>query len=314
SPLTFLDEIDARTPVVLELSSWQLADLRGRDLLAPLVSVLTVILPDHQDRYPNMESYIADKKIIFSEQTTDQYALFNHRDPLQHGFGNDTRAQVLFFSMNVLPAGLEGAFLLERGAMIRMQGRDIPLELDPLSIPGAHNRLNLLAAALACSCYGLPVDQIAPRLRGFPGVEHRLELAAEINGVRYYNDSAATIPEATAAALQALDQPIILITGGTDKRLDFHSLLRSIDLAETVILLQGSATEKMQAMFNEQSVAYLGPFASLEAAVHRAAEQAKPGTSVLFSPGCASFELFLNEFDRGRKFKQLVEGLRLGSA
>jgi UDP-N-acetylmuramoylalanine--D-glutamate ligase len=309
SPLTFLDEIEPKAPIVLELSSWQLADLRGRDLLAPLVSVVTVILPDHQDRYPNMESYIADKETIFASQDSEQYALFNLQDPLQHGFAKETRAQARYFSAVALGPGLEGAYLLERGAMIREGRREIPLALDPLKLPGAHNRLNLLAAALACRCFGMPVERIARPLRAFPGIEHRLELAAEIDGVRYYNDSAATIPQATAAALDSLIPPIHLIAGGTDKQLDFRPLLESIHRAERIILLRGSATEKIRALLDEQSVAYEGPFETLEETVRQAARGAKPGTSVLFSPGCASFELFLNEFDRGAKFKQLVADL-----
>jgi len=313
SPLTFLDGIAPESPVVLELSSWQLADIRGRGLLTPLVSVVTVILPDHQDRYANMDSYIADKKAIFSSQRADQYALFNHQDPLQRGFAKQTPARPRFFSTAPLPPGFEGAYLLERGAVIREGTResatDIPLALDPLKLPGAHNRLNLLAAALACHCYGMPVEPIAPVLRTFPGIEHRLELAAEIGGVHYYNDSAATIPQATAAALESLPPPIRLIAGGTDKQLDFHSLLESIHRAERVYLLRGSATEKMQALFDDHSIAYEGPLDTLEETIRRAADGARPGTSVLFSPGCASFELFLNEFDRGRTFKRLVADL-----
>jgi len=310
SPLTFFDCLDPESPIVLELSSWQLADVRGRGLLSPRVSVVTVILPDHQDKYPGMDAYIADKKILFSSQSAAQYALFNHQDSWQRGFSAETRARPRYFSSAPLPPGLSGAYLQERGAIIREADREIYLSLDPLSVPGQHNRLNLLAAGLACHCYGLSPDAIAPRLQDFPGIEHRLELAAEIGGVRYYNDSAATIPQATAAALDALDPPIILITGGTDKNLDFQALCESIDRAERVILLRGSATEKMQALFNESSISYEGPFPTLEEALRRAASRAIPGASVLFSPGCASFELFLNEFDRGRKFKQLIQGLQ----
>jgi UDP-N-acetylmuramoylalanine--D-glutamate ligase len=310
SPLVFLDEIEPQAPVVLELSSWQLGDIRGRELLKPQVAVVTVILPDHQDRYPDMASYIADKKIVFSSQTAEQYALFNLGDPLQHGFENETRARARFFQSAPLPGGFQGAFIRDGGAVLRDGAREIPLLLDPLPLPGEHNRLNLLAASLACYCYGLPVERIAPALRSFPGIEHRLELVAEIEGVRYYNDSAATIPEATAAALRALRKPIVLIAGGTDKNLDFHPLLQVIDRAADVLLIRGSATEKIRALFEQRSIAYQGPFAALEEAVQAAARRASPGASVLFSPGCASFEMFLNEFDRGKTFKQIVEALR----
>jgi UDP-N-acetylmuramoylalanine--D-glutamate ligase len=309
NPLSFLDEIDPRVPVVLELSSWQLADVRGRGLLRPAVSVMTVILPDHQDRYADMASYIEDKKVIFSDQTAGQYALFNFQDPLQRGFESGTRAAARFFSAAPLPRGVSGAYLKSRGAVIREESAEVSLPLDPLSVPGRHNRMNLLAAALACRCYGLPVESIAAALREFPGIEHRLERAAEIEGVRYYNDSAATIPQATAAALEALQPPILLIAGGTDKNLDFAPLAEAVRRAAGIFLIRGSATEKMRVVFDERSIPYEGPFDTLEEALRRAAGRAEPGSSVLFSPGCASFEMFLNEFDRGRKFKQLLRDL-----
>ncbi len=313
NPLSFLEELDPEDPIVLELSSWQLADLKGKDLLAPEVAVMTVILPDHMDRYPDMDSYIADKKVIFSAQRPGQYALFNHQDPWQRGFEAESRAQVRYFSAAALPGRLEGAYLRVRGAVIREKGRELALSLDPLSVPGEHNRLNLLAAALACRCFGLKGRSLGPRLRRFPGIEHRLEPLGEIGGVRYYNDSAATIPEATAAALRALEQPVVLIAGGTDKNLDFRCLAEAIDLAEAVVLLRGSATEKIAALLDAQGTAFLGPAATLEEALELACGRAAPGSSVLFSPGSASFELFLNEFDRGRQFKKLVQALREGS-
>jgi UDP-N-acetylmuramoylalanine--D-glutamate ligase len=310
NPLSFLEEIDPEDPIVLELSSWQLADLKGKELLAPEVAVMTVILPDHMDRYPDMDSYIADKKEIFSAQRPEQYALFNHQDPWQRGLEAQSRAQARYFSTAALPGHLEGAYLRVRGAVIRERGREFTLRLDPLSVPGEHNRLNLLAAALACRCFGLEARSLASRLRRFPGIEHRLEPLGEVCGVRYFNDSAATIPEATAAALRALEKPIVLITGGTDKNLDFRCLAEAIDLAEAVVLLRGSATEKIAALLEARGIAFLGPAANLEQALELARGRAAPGGSVLFSPGSASFELFLNEFDRGRQFKKLVQALR----
>jgi UDP-N-acetylmuramoylalanine--D-glutamate ligase len=310
SPLSFLEEIRSGDPIVLELSSWQLADVRGKDLLAPQISVLTVILPDHQDRYPGMKEYIEDKKVIFQSQGPDQYAVFNREDPQQQGFEEETRAEIRYFSSSVLPPSTWGAFLQPDGALIRDLESDLALSFDPPSIPGQHNRLNLLAAGLACHCFGLDPDTISSRLQSFPGIEHRLEFVSKIEGVRYFNDSAATIPEATAAALNALEAPIVLLAGGTDKHLDFRPLLDSIALAETVVLLQGSATEKMQALFEENGVGYKGPFSTLQEALLEARRSARPGASIVFSPACASFELFLNEFDRGKKFKELVQKLR----
>ncbi len=310
NPLGFLGQMSAGDPVVLELSSWQLADLReSGHPPAPLISVVTVILPDHQNKYPDMASYVADKTVLFRSQRPEQHALFNRADPWQASWPALTRAAVRWFSPAPLPADTPGAWLESDGAAAWEDGRRLSLPLRDLRLPGEHNRLNLLAAALACLVFGLSPEAIGSALASFSGVEHRLEPVGEVRGVRFYNDSAATIPEAVAAGLTALPPPVLLIAGGTDKNLDFASLLPSLAGAAGVFLLRGSATVKLQALMDREGLPYSGPFESLEQALAAAVARARPGDAVLFSPGCASFEMFLNEFDRGRRFKELVRGL-----
>ena len=309
SPLSFLPELKPADPVVLELSSWQLADLAGKGLLRPRISMVTSILPDHQDRYDSMEDYVADKKLIFREQGEKDYAIFNYQDPYQSPFAAQTRAKAFFFSDSPLPALTEGAFLERSAGWIRKKGKPEQLLDEELAIPGRHNRLNLLAAGLAASLFGLPAKKIRAALKGFPGIEHRLELFEHKKGLKFYNDSAATIPEATAAALKSLKPPIILITGGTDKELDFSTLMEVIHLADKIFLLAGSASEKMRKLFCKRGVAYAGPFDNLKETLIAAVAGSQPGSSILFSPACTSFGMFLNEFDRGRKFKALVAAL-----
>lgn len=310
SPLSFVDRLGPRDPVVLELSSWQLADLRDRGLLAPEVSVVTRIFPDHQDKYPDMESYIADKKEIFRSQRPGQFAVFNADDPWQRDFPAGTSAAVRWFSASPLPPGRLGAFLKKNTGVLHTQGPDQTILPPQLSVPGEHNRLNLLAAGLACRLFGLEPALIAQGLAGFPGVEHRLELVLEKEGVRFYNDSAATIPEAAAAALASLPPPMYLIAGGTDKNLDFRPLAEAAGRAAGIFLLAGSGTRKLAALLDAAGLSYRGPFPDLEQALRSAWEAARrSGGALLFSPGCASFELFLNEFDRGRRFKELVRSL-----
>ncbi len=317
SPLGFLEELTAADPVVLELSSWQLRDLRGRGLPAPQVGLATRILPDHQDRYPDMASYIADKKILFASQKPGQVAVFNADDPWQRDFPEGTAAEVYWYSSAVLPPDRRGAYLQEGLGLRRAEGRTETLLPARLAIPGEHNRLNLLAAGLGARLFGLEAEPIAAALAAFPGIEHRLELVAEREGVRFYNDSAATIPEATAAALDALPAPVFLIAGGTDKNLDFRPLAEAAGRAAGIYLLQGSATRKIAPLLRAEGIVFEGPFPGLaealarawEAARRRAARPGAAGASLLFSPGCASFEMFLNEFDRGRKFKELTRAL-----
>jgi UDP-N-acetylmuramoylalanine--D-glutamate ligase len=152
-------------------------------------------------------------------------------------------------------------------------------------------------------------EHIRKGLGSFPGVEHRLELFLESGGIAFYNDSAATIPEAAAAAVEALgsDGRLILVTGGTDKNLDFSPLAKAAGKAKAVILLAGSGSDKLRELLGSAGIACLGPFDALENAANKALELAASGDRICLSPGCASFGMFLNEFDRGRKWKETIK-------
>ena len=312
SPLSFLEDLASEAPVVLELSSWQLGDLRGRGLLTPVVSAFTLILPDHLDKYAGMDDYVADKTAIFQEQGPAQQAIFNLDDPWQKGFPAQTRARSFFYSAHPLPEGKCGAWLEDAGGRSRLgPGGAEESILGAALIPGAHNKMNLLCAGLALRLFGVSAEVVRGALAEFPGVEHRLEMFREWKGIRFYNDSAATIPHATVQALKALPDPIVLITGGTDKNIDFSPLAETAHTPRATVLLAGTGTEKIRAVLDAQGVKYEGPFGSLgeavDAGVARAQDvRAGREVSLLFSPGCTSFGMFLNEFDRGRKFKETV--------
>jgi len=158
-------------------------------------------------------------------------------------------------------------------------------------------------------------EHVRNGLGSFPGVEHRLELFLEAGGIKFYNDSAATIPEAAAAAIEALgaDGRLILVTGGTDKNLDFSPLARVIGKAKAVILLAGSGSDKLRDLLGGADIECLGPFDVLENAAIKALELAAPGDRVCLSPGCASFGMFLNEFDRGRKWKETIKKVAMSN-
>lgn len=312
SPLAFLDDLAPDAPVVLELSSWQLGDLKGRGLLTPVVSAFTLILPDHLDKYPGMHEYVADKMAIFQEQGPAQNAIFNFDDPWQRGFPAQTRARPFFYSGRALPGRMCGAWLEDSGGRSRLapDGAEETI-LGARRIPGAHNRMNLLCAGLALRLFGVTAGVVRAALAEFPGVEHRLEMFREWEGIRFYNDSAATIPHATVQALKSLPDPIVLITGGTDKNIDFSPLGETARIPRATVLLAGTGTEKIRSVLDAQGASYEGPFGSLDEAVDIGIARARDamtnrGASVLFSPGCTSFGMFLNEFDRGRRFKETV--------
>jgi UDP-N-acetylmuramoylalanine--D-glutamate ligase len=308
SPLSFIDGLDPKAPVVLELSSWQLGDLSGRGILKPLISAFTVVLPDHMDKYAGMREYVEDKKAVFRDQEPGSMAVFNLDDPWQKDFPRQTRARSFFFSASPLPAGMPGGWLEgDTGVLEQGTGAGRPaLILSNRILKGKHNELNLLCAGVVMSLYGLKAEVVRKALAEFPGVEHRLEMFHNWKGTDFYNDSAATIPQATVEAVKAVPAPLILITGGTDKNIDFSPLSEVAGKPEAIVLLAGTGTDKIIPVLEREGVEYEGPFDALEPAVEAALSRARAGVSILFSPGCTSFGMFKNEFDRGARFKRTI--------
>lgn len=317
SPLSFVDEVGAGDVVVLELSSWQLGDLKGRRradgraLLKPRVAVLTTIMPDHLDRYGTMEAYVADKRVIYQGQDAGD-ATVCAADAWGLSFASETPARPLLYAYDEKTAGAAAWIAGTDGAgFARLSADAEAVEIVPalVSTPGRHQKRNLLSAALALLDFGAAPEKIREAMGTFPGIEHRLEFFHEARGVRYYNDSAATIPEAAAAALEAFAEPTVIVTGGTDKQLDFTPMAAAAKRAKAVILLAGTGSAKLAPLLDAAGIPYQGPFDVLDNAVAAAAAKAAPGDAVVLSPGCTSFGMFLNEFDRGRKWKEAVRRL-----
>lgn len=319
SPLSFIEETAPDRPVVLELSSWQLADLKGKSVLKPKVSILTTIMPDHMNYYHSMEEYVADKRVIYQEQDKTDFTLCDFDSEWGKSFASETSATVLWYSGMAWQK--ENSF--SRGAWLsadenekihgycryenQVDGQFEEILPPDLRVKGDHMRKNLLAAGLALKVMGLDATTISQMMGEFPGVEHRLEFFAEWNGIKWYNDSAATIPDAVAAAVGSFSESVVLIAGGTDKNIDFSPIQRAFEKASAIVLLKGSGTEKMLPVAKAAGKPYEGPFDTLRDAIAAAAMKAKPGMAVVLSPGCASFGMFLHEFDRGEKFKTAVK-------
>lgn len=315
SPLTFLEETDANTPVVLELSSWQLGDLPDSTAFKPRVAVITSIHPDHQDRYDSMESYVADKKLIYRNQSESDITICNYDDAYGREFFAETGGYPYAFSLSELPEGVPGAFYRGQDAYFRKQennnttSAEIPLFSGNLNVTGKHQRHNLIAAAAAAYAFGVSTQSIQKQAPQFSGIPHRLEFFHEKNGIQFYNDSAATIPQATKAAIESFSEPLHLITGGTDKSLDFSVLSDALIKPEQIYLLAGSGSAKLIQLLEKEGIRFNGPYSTLEEAVSAAFDNAKPGSCILLSPGCSSFEMFKNEFDRGNQFKEIAARL-----
>ena len=315
SPLSFLDDLDEKDIVTLELSSFQLGDLRDRGLLKPRAAVLTQILRDHLDRYGTMDVYIADKRLIYADQDSNDVTVAGD-DDWGKSFHRESRGRPLVYTRNPLPDGIGGGWILGPDApgFARLAGQNSAEEVVParLLVPGQHQKQNMLAASLALLDIGLKPDSIRKSMGSFPGVEHRMEFFHESGGIKFYNDSAATIPEAAAAAITAFEKPPILVTGGTDKELDFNILAKAAGKAKALILLAGTGTEKLISLLDSGGLKYRGPFDSLDAAINAVLEQAVQGDNVVLSPGCTSFGMFHNEVDRGNKWKDGVRKLTGG--
>jgi len=313
SPLSFLDELEDTDDVVLELSSWQLGDLLlrepgGSDLLKPRAAVITPIMRDHMDRYDSMEAYVADKRLIYRNQDEGDVTI-----AMDDGWGKDflreSRGRPLLYSDKPLAEGTYGGWSDDPAGPGYARLRDTPvMEVVPGRpiVSGRHQKQNLLAAALALLDLGLDAGFIRESLGRFPGIEHRLEFFHESGGIRFYNDSTATIPEAAAAAITAFEKPPLLVCGGTDKELDFNPLAAAAGKAGGIFLLEGTGSEKLKRLLDSNGVKYCGPFDSLEAALGAVLETAARGDIVVLSPGCTSFGMFRNEFDRGQKWKAAV--------
>lgn len=284
STLAMLPEVGSGDVVVLELDSWQLqgfGDLR----LSPDVAVFTNLMPDHQNYYRSMDEYFADKANIFRFQ--------------QHG---DTL--------------VVGALVAERVRTAHPPVEPlVPGDLAPdwgLRIPGQHNRSNAALAASALLALGLTSEAIRSGLESFDGVEGRLQLVAERAGVQIYNDNNATTPEATMAALAALDtgkRSIVLICGGSDKGLELGALADAIraTVARVVLLVHPNyaGSERLRPLLEGVEVVDAG---SMSDAVAAAVDSSLAGP-IVFSPAFASFGMFKNEYDRNDQFMHLVTSL-----
>jgi UDP-N-acetylmuramoylalanine--D-glutamate ligase len=255
-----------------------------------------------------MEAYVADKRVIYQGQDRGDLTVAAD-DSWGRSFLAETPGRGLVYGKAPPPDGAAGGWVQGRdgpGMARTAQGETVELVPAKLLVPGYHQKKNLLAAGLALMDLGLPADFIRESLGSFPGIEHRLEFFHEAGGISFYNDSAATIPEAAAAAVEAFDQPVILVAGGTDKNLDFGCLAAAAAKAKGIILLAGTGSDKLRGLLDKAGLPYQGPWDSVERALASVLSAAAAGDAVVLSPGCASFGMFLNEFDRGRKWKEAV--------
>jgi UDP-N-acetylmuramoylalanine--D-glutamate ligase len=301
-------EIGEDERVVLELSSFQLEDL-ARLETSPRVALVLNVTPNHLDRHASFEAYVRAKANILRFQRRRDLAVLNADDPVSRGLAPEVRGRTAWFSLD---GGLREGFCLSDGALVRRRrGRGEPLlPAREMGIPGLFNLANALAAAAAALEAGASPAGVREAASAFRGLPHRLERVAERRGAAWYNDSIATTPESVLAALSAFEGGIVVIAGGSDKKIDLGEMCRALARrARAVVLIGATGPAIGRAVAEAGGPAATVPAASLEDAVGKAAELCRPGDAVLLSPGCASFGMFLNFEERGDRFRELVRAL-----
>ena len=343
SLLPIVDQIKPTDWVVLELSSFQLADL-DRIQASPEIVVVTNFAPNHLDWHPDLDDYRRAKQTILRWQTVNSTAVLNADDEDVRGW--PTRGQRIFFgqSQELIPqpelqAVLEGKWIRFRGDLavgvaplhpgplprngVQTErqvfsggegGRgEIPVG-DLFPLPGEHNRMNAAAAICAALAAGVDPETIPAGLQTFRGLPHRLEFVGEVAGRRFYNDSLATTPESAICALRAFPGRLLLLAGGYDKKVDLTAFAQEAASRCTAVAWMGQTAPQLESVAAQVSGPALAVHSASRRITHTLQEafdwiwaQSNPGDTILLSPACASFDWFLNFADRGDQFRRLVE-------
>lgn len=299
------------TWTVAELSSFQLETIVN---LRPTVAACLNVTPNHMDRYDLFSDYAAAKHRIFMNQMASDLAVLNADDETTASWARGLKAHVTMFSIRKELD--EGLFLRGRDLVSRSGGKEKVLTTrDEILIRGLHNVENVLAAmAIGLACGASP-ESMRKTIAGFKGVEHRIELAAEIDGVRFYNDSKATSVDATLKALEALGEDggkIVLLIGGRGKNAPYSPLVTAIERSVRKLIVFGEDGDNIESQLG--NITDVMRADSMRDAVEKAAGAAMPGDSVLLAPACASFDMFTSFEERGRVFKDEVERLKNAAA
>ena len=289
---------------VCEISSFM---METSSRFHPAVSAVLNISEDHMNRHHTMARYIALKERIFENSGVNDFVVLNWDDPVTREMAQRAKCQVVWFSSREeVPFG---AFVRDGSVVFGTPAEcSVICRADEITIPGEHNLRNALAATAMATVAGIPAAVIRHTLRTFQGVEHRIEFVRELDGVRFINDSKGTNVDSTIQAVRAMKRPTVLILGGYDKHCDFTPLVEVIqeNPIERIVLIGATANQIAQTLDKCGYTAYEHCGTDFEKAVRRSFELAEEGGNVLFSPSCASFDMFTDYEARGRIFKEIV--------
>ncbi len=305
-----LDEIGQNDIVILEFSSFQLEQMT----LSPAVAAVLNITPNHLDRHGTLEAYTAAKARILAFQQECDVAILSREDPGSWALADSVKGRLVSFGFAQPPAGQTGTYLA--GKELRLfdgQSSQVLMQCSEIHLRGEHNLRNVLAAFAIAHAAGWDVSKLSPAIANFSGVAHRLEYIRTLHGARWYNDSIATAPERTIAAIQSFDEPLVLLLGGRDKDLPWDTLAKLIHKRVDHVIVFGEAADKITSAIgrlqNGQRPYTLTQYDRLEEAVQGAAQISEEGDVVLLSPGGTSYDAFYDFVERGEHYRQWVKQL-----
>lgn len=306
-PFEFLDKLNTQSFIVLELSSFQLEDLHK----SPKIGVMLMITSEHLEHHGGIKEYVEAKRNLIRFQNESDFAVLN-RDYLATNESDIYSEGKKFFVSREREVS-EGAFARDEALWLRVNGEDKKvIDTSEILIPGKHNWENAGAAIVAAHIAGVSIETMKKVLKTFKGLPHRLELVAEVNGVKYYDDSIATNPESTIAAIQAFKQPKILILGGVTEGSHFDELGKIISEDESIKAIIGIGKEwpQIKSKISSDHILLIEGAIDMHTVAQAAFKIAQTGDVVLLSPACKSFDMFKNYKDRGDQFKEAVLKLR----
>ena len=293
------------TVTVAEISSFQLETIHD---FCPEVSAILNITEDHLNRHHTMECYIKTKEDITRNQTKDQVCVLNYEDEVLRSFGESAPAKVVYFSSH---RKLDNGFYLEgEDIYYAVDGQSTHvINVNELNLLGRHNYENVMAACAISVNFGVPMDKIVEVLKTFQAVEHRIEYVTEKRGVKFYNDSKGTNPDAAIQGIRAMNRPTFLIGGGYDKQSEYDEWIEAFDGKVKKLVLIGQTAEKIENCAHRHGFMDTVRKDTFEEAIQYCYDNAKSGDAVLLSPACASWGMFPNYEERGRIFKEYVRNL-----
>lgn len=289
---------------VAEISSFQLETIHK---FHPQISAILNITPDHLNRHHTMECYVDTKANIARNQTKDEVCVLNYEDAYLQKIAPKLSADVFWFSSEHI---LERGIWLEGEQIIYCDTEKIPVcTIHDMNLLGKHNYENVMAAIAIAMHAGVPIDCIRKAVKEFHAVEHRIEYVCEVDGVKYYNDSKGTNPDAAIKAVEAMVAPTVVIGGGYDKKSTYEEWIASFKDKVKCLVLLGETKDAIAETAKKAGFTNIIMTDSLKEAVRVCSEQAVPGDAVLLSPACASWDMFKSYEERGRLFKEYVHEL-----